>query len=92
MNHGKWEHNHTLPPCLTRLNGQTYIVPGWTPVPSNIKLSDIVHIKEKVVEPTTHEVIGSKGDKYIVTVYPTRITCNCPAGKFRGKCKHMKEV
>jgi hypothetical protein len=39
------------------------------------------------------EVVGSKGDKYMVT-YTGRQGwhCTCPAFKFRGNCKHIKQV
>jgi hypothetical protein len=42
-------------------------------------------IKSKLVE-----VKGSKGDTYFVD--PEKGKCSCPAHKFRGTCKHIKEV
>lgn len=35
------------------------------------------------------EVIGSKGDLYIVDVTDDQPTCTCHAFKFRGECKHI---
>jgi hypothetical protein len=39
---------------------------------------------------TLIEVKGSKGDTYFVD--PEKGTCTCAASKFRGTCKHVKEV
>jgi len=39
---------------------------------------------------TLIEVKGSKGDTYFID--PDKGSCSCPAHKFRGTCKHIKEV
>lgn len=36
------------------------------------------------------EVKGSNGNSYFVD--PEKGTCSCPAFKFKGTCKHIKEV
>jgi bifunctional ADP-heptose synthase (sugar kinase/adenylyltransferase) len=35
------------------------------------------------------EVIGSKGNKYIIEESENGLICGCPGFKFRGKCKHI---
>lgn len=37
-------------------------------------------------------VTGSKGDKYIVEKTDNGLTCTCSGFRFRGDCKHVKEV
>jgi len=38
----------------------------------------------------TKEVVGSKGQTYIVNLDDN--TCTCPGFTFRGDCKHVKEL
>ena len=40
-------------------------------------------------------VIGSKGDKYIVSFHGDGLVqwqCTCPGFKFKGECKHIKKA
>lgn len=39
------------------------------------------------------EVLGSKGDKYLVTILADGSRkCNCPGFGYRGKCRHVEMV
>ena len=41
----------------------------------------------------SREVIGSKGDKYVVQYIGGEWYCTCPASQYRkGDCKHIKQV
>ncbi len=40
----------------------------------------------------TWEVVGSKGDKYMVALYNGRWDCTCSGFKFRANCKHINSV
>ena len=47
---------------------------------------------EETTNPNRWEVTGSKGDLYIVTKRENEYTCTCSGYKYRGDCKHIKEV
>jgi hypothetical protein len=38
------------------------------------------------------EFVGSKGDKYVVQKIDNVLQCTCPGYKYRGECKHVKEI
>ncbi len=40
----------------------------------------------------TWRVAGSKGAEYVVEKDGSVYTCTCPGFKFRGECRHIKEV
>lgn len=40
----------------------------------------------------TWTITGSKGDKYIVEKDGSVYNCTCSGFKFRGECRHIKEV
>lgn len=74
-------------------NNQKYLFPGWIPVEDHISFDDVEvtnpydNIKKEIFQ-----VTGSTGNKYIVTKNGNRLSCDCPAGKFRGTCKHSKQI
>ncbi len=86
-------HEHIMPPCFVTFNGQRYMVPGWTPVEDHITATDVRHINplDKLTR-KEWEVIGSRGKPYMVRQIGTRFTCTCPAGRFRGTCKHVRQI
>lgn len=82
----------TLAPGFTTFHGQRYIMPGWIPVDDSITFNDIDYVNPYLKETTTYIVEGSNGNKYNVTVSGSIIKCDCPAGRFRGKCKHSEQI
>jgi len=89
----KYTINHIFPPSFATINGQRYLFPGWIPVEDDITFEDVEHINPYAnVKVETFEVIGSTGNKYTVTKRDNQFSCDCPAGKFRGRCKHSAQV
>lgn len=39
---------------------------------------------------SVREVVGSKGDVYIINL--DELTCTCPGYSYRGACKHTKQL
>mgnify|MGYP003132580288 CR=1 FL=1 len=89
----KYTIKHIFPPSFATINGQKYLFPGWIPVEDHISFDDVEHINPyAAIKSETFEVTGSTGNKYIVTKRGNDIRCDCPAGKFRGTCKHAKQI
>lgn len=93
----KYEYEGSLPPALTEIKGQKYIVPSWTKVRPETTLKDIEWIKPKVEEKSKPifktYTSGSTGEEYKVTHYPDtdQTYCNCIGYKIHRKCKHITE-
>lgn len=49
-------------------------------------------IEEPKSENPRWEVLGSKGDRYIVERTENGLTCTCSGFKFRGNCKHLTQI
>ena len=49
-------------------------------------------VEEQVPEGRVVEVKGSKGEVYRVTELNGNYSCTCSGFKFRGECKHVKQV
>jgi len=71
----------------------------YTEVPITTEYSDIEWIKKeispnpKVNKSLTWNVVGSKGDQYIVKLSDTHSwSCNCHAYGFWRKCKHITKI
>jgi len=79
--------------AFSTIGGQKYLFPGWIPVEDHISFDDVevtnpyANLKTK-----TYTITGSRGDKYTVTNRNGEYSCDCPAGKFRGTCKHSLQV
>lgn len=51
-----------------------------------------VDIDEPVADYPRWTVTGSKGDKYVVEKTDNGYNCSCSGFKFRGACRHIKEI
>ena len=94
------------PPAIVLFpnSGQTYLIPGWTPVPSNTKLSDIEWIREEspvqstpATSTKTEWAVVSSTDaskQYTVRLIGSRYTCTCYGVRRakNGKCKHITKI
>lgn len=49
-------------------------------------------LKEPVADTPRWTVTGSKGDKYVVEKTDHGYNCSCSGFKFRGSCRHIKEI
>ena len=84
-----------LRPALLTLSGKTYIVPGWREVPLGTSLKEVIDKWEKKNKPLRKEKINKfkvKGKPYIITLIDGKYFCNCPAGTYRKKCKHINAI
>ena len=95
----KYTHKHVLPPCIMKLGGKTYIMPGWQKVIKGTTLNDVIHIKPKVkkkAETVVVETLSSRGDiTYKTRYYPDsgNFTCTCPGvWMSKNNCKHIKKL
>ena len=95
----KYTHKHVLPPCITKLGGKTYIMPGWQEAIEGTTLNDVIHIKPKVkkkAETVVIETPSSRGDvMYKTRYYPEsgNFTCSCPGvWMSKNNCKHIKKL
>jgi hypothetical protein len=79
--------------AFSTIGGQKYLFPGWIPVEDHISFNDVEHINPYAnVKNEEYQITGSRGDKYTVTNRNGKFSCDCPAGKFRGSCKHSTQV
>ena len=79
--------------AFSTINGQKYLFPGWIPVEDHISFNDVeVTNPYANIKKEEYQITGSRGDKYTVTNRNGQFSCNCPAGKFRGTCKHSTQV
>jgi len=89
----KYRIEHIYPPTFATIGGQRYLFPGWIPVEDDVTFDDVEHINPyRNIKTEEFEVTGSTGNKYIVTKRGNELKCDCPAGKFRGSCKHSKQI
>lgn len=49
-------------------------------------------IAEPVADNPRWEVTGSKGEIYVVEKTETSYNCSCAGFRFRGDCKHVKQI
>jgi hypothetical protein len=49
-------------------------------------------VKAEVPEGRTWVVKGSRGDEYKVSEVNGNLSCTCSGFRFRGSCRHIKEV
>ena len=93
----------TWPPMLyTDTRGQKWAVSGqhWVEVPDDMTLDrvgeymvvDDRFTPPQLAEVLTYDVVGSKGNTYMVTNDRGNWTCTCAGFGFRRKCRHITEV
>ncbi len=94
MENIKYTINGILPPAFVTLSGQKYLMPGWIPIEDNITFDNINHVNpfKTKDKPKTFKVQGSGKNVYTVTLKGKTLSCDCPAGKFRGNCKHANQI
>ncbi len=59
------------------------------------KINDVQYktqVSEEVPEGRVFTVKGSKGDEYRVSELNGNLSCTCSGFKFRGDCKHVKNI
>ena len=79
--------------AFSTIGGQKYLFPGWIPVEDHISFDDVEVTNPYANQKSeTYTITGSRGDKYTVTNRNGKFSCDCPAGKFRGSCKHSTQV
>lgn len=88
----KYKLVHLYPPAFITIRGQQYMLPTWTPVDIDTTFSDVEHINPWGNRTETFLVKGSTGNSYTVTKRDHILSCDCPAGKFRGICKHIGKI
>ena len=95
----KYTHKHVLPPCIMKLGGKTYIMPGWQEAIEGTTLNDVIHIKPKVKKKSETIVVetpSSRGDiMYKTRYYPDtgNFSCSCPGvWMSKNNCKHIKKL
>ena len=57
-----------------------------------VEVKELGEINLDEVKGESWEVLGSKGDKYIVQKIDNVYNCSCSGFKFRGDCKHIKQI
>ena len=70
------------------------------PIPISVRgrqfkaIADRWHVRIVVDKPTGREVkiTGSRGDTYIVSEQQGQWNCTCSGFRFRGDCRHIKQV
>ena len=93
----------TWPPMLyTDNSGQKWAISGqhWIEVPDDMTLDrvgeymvvDDRFTPPQLTEVLTYDVVGSKGNTYMVTNDRGNWTCTCAGFGFRRKCRHITEI
>jgi hypothetical protein len=57
-----------------------------------VEVLELGEIDLDKVKSKAWEVIGTKGDKYIIQQIDGILQCSCSGYKFRGECKHVKQI
>jgi hypothetical protein len=87
-------------PSYTWLTDRQFCLSGTKDWPIRVLNMDYIEniellsgtFKEVNTDTKVHEVLGSKGKKYIVTSNNKGWTCTCPGFQFRKQCKHVSEL
>lgn len=87
-----------IPPGLAKVDGITYVIPGWHEVPDGTKLEDIIRDWTSQENPIETEAFSEKiksdsSEKEYVVKWDGKLwNCTCTGFEFRGICKHINKI
>lgn len=64
----------------------------WEPIIANSHVDEISVLSGSLIKKRQYEVIGSKGDVYLVNQNGDHYDCTCTGFKFNGRCRHIVEA
>ena len=89
-----------LPPGLSVVDGQKYVIPGWHKVSMDTTLEEVythwsngIKKKEKDMTIIERDVISERSGEVYKVVYANGVWgCSCVGFGFRRTCKHIQKI